>query len=214
MAPLIRDALVVRLAQAMDLVRQYRESRAVSRATKALLKAADALFSTRETRARADDVRTVAASLAKAQRPGGDRWALARELEVLHADGVPSYRVTRALFHIGCCFGQRRPQETLRCASWARSERRRWRDSLRRPTRQFVDPAFHVPEPALRSSPGTQPEETNMGKVLKRTTTVTEEVLDKEDIEGLDDHEDDDESDDEADEEEHDEKKPRRPRRR
>ena len=194
--------LIARLARAMDLVREYRGWLAISRVQKALQNAVQVLSAVRET-SKADQLRTAALSLDVEHRERGDRWALARELEALRSDGIPSHRVARALFDIGCCIGERRTKAIQRCEAWARSERRRWRDTVKRLPRQSSEPAFRSAERALSSSMGIQPEEASMGKVVKRTTTVTEEILDKDETEDLDeDAEDADESEESESEEE------------
>jgi hypothetical protein len=126
-----REDLVVRLSRAMGLVREYRAGRALSRAATALLRAAADLATVSETSTRADELRATALSLPTVHRHG-DRWALAHELEALHAEGAPSHRVAHALFDIGCCTGERRAGDLQRCAAWARSERRRYRREKRR----------------------------------------------------------------------------------
>ena len=120
------EDLVARLTRAMGLVREYRMARLLARAARTLLRAAADLSTVPETSARADEVRATALSLDTA-RHHGDRWALAHELEALHAEGAPSHRVAHALFDIGCCNGERRASDLQRCAAWARSERRRYR---------------------------------------------------------------------------------------
>src|SRR5260370_42188681 len=122
-----REDLLARLTRAMSLVREHRIARSLARAAKDLLRAAAVLSTVPETGARADDLRATALSLQGGYQRRGDRWALARELEALHAAGAPSHRVAHALFDIGCCNGERRASDLQRCAAWARSERRRYR---------------------------------------------------------------------------------------
>jgi hypothetical protein len=200
-----RELLVKRLALAISLVRDFRESLAVKRAVHALMKAAKVLSAVRETSPRADELRITALSLGAAHERRGDRWALARELEALRGEGVPSHRVARVLFDIGCCNGDRRPRAIQRCESWARSERRRYRDTHGSLSREPVEPVLHVDAQALPLSMGMEPEETTMAKVLKRTTTVTEEVLHEREAADLEEEQDeeDESEEDESEKEEH-----------
>jgi hypothetical protein len=144
-----REILVARLARAMALVRRYRDSLVISRAAKALLRAANVMASVPEAGARAYELRATAASLGAGNQPSGDRWALGSELELLHAERVPSHRLAHALFDAGCCNGERRPSNLQRCAAWARNERRRFREgSLREP-----QPQSHYESGRRRGSP-------------------------------------------------------------
>ncbi len=127
-----REDLLARLTQAMSLVREYRVARSLEQAAKDLLRAAAVLSTVPETGAKTDDLRATALSLQGRYQGRGDRWALAHELEALHAEGAPSHRVARALFDIGCCNGERRASDLQRCAAWARGERRRYRREKRR----------------------------------------------------------------------------------
>jgi len=97
-----REDLLARLTRAMSLVRQYRIARSLAQATKDLLRAAAVLSTVPETGAKTDELRATALSLQGRYQGRGDRWALAQELEALHAEGAPSHRVARALFDIGC----------------------------------------------------------------------------------------------------------------
>lgn len=126
-----REDLLARLKRAMSLVREHRIARSLARAAKDLLQAAAVLSTVPETGVRADDLRATALLLQERYQRRGDRWALAHELEALHAEGAPSHRVAHALLDIGCCNGKRRVSDLKRCADWARSERRRYRREKR-----------------------------------------------------------------------------------
>src|SRR5258708_35543555 len=102
----------------MSLVREYRVARSLEQAAKDLLRAAAVLSTVPETGAKTDDLRATALSLQGRYQGRGERWALAHELEVLHAEGAPGHRVAHALLDICCCNGERRGSDLQLLTAW------------------------------------------------------------------------------------------------
>ena len=125
MRDLLRDRLRAAVAQVVAHRKSEVEARRRRRALKALRQASGALEGVALLRDPLNDLlRHLAETPAS---PQGDRWAVAREVSSLLAEGTPTKRVLYALVEAGACKGPQSALARCRCGKWLRQERRRYR---------------------------------------------------------------------------------------
>src|SRR5713101_3660960 len=152
-----RARITGQLLVAWRLVRLSRARRVIQEASRAVQKALAAASHVGSSSEPNDRLARLPDVIKALEETGvGDRWALARELENLRAERVPSHVLAHALIDVGCCNGRRRPLDLQRCLAWERSERRRYRawQKYEALSRQNGPTALRVSPGSLRSPLG------------------------------------------------------------
>src|SRR5712692_5972596 len=109
-----RTRVVERLLSARQLVRLSRVNRVIQEASRAVQRALAVASHILSPSAASDRLAPLPRAIEiLEQATAGDRWAVARELQNLRAERVPSHMLAHALITAGCCCcdGRRRPRD-------------------------------------------------------------------------------------------------------